>query len=340
MNRSKLTAALLGIAVLPVIAAGGCGSSGSQGQSIIVYAFSALENVLKEEIIPAFEEDWVEKTGQKVQIITSFAGSGTITNQIIFGAPAQVALIATEVDATHIRESRKVTIDSRGFGNRGSFAYSVAGILTREGNPKGLHSFEDLTKPGINVVYPDPTTSGGAQWGILAVYGSALKTTQHVAGIQDPARAREILKGVSLNAGSLPESARRALTQFGLGYGDALITYENEALLDISRGRTYELIVPESTILIEPKVLIIDANVREGENEVVTAFVEFLWSKTAQEAFAGNNFRVLDEAIMDGYSDRYIEVARPFTVDYLGGWKSATSVIINGIWRDIQREIR
>ena len=138
MDRSNLRTALLAIAILPVIAAGACRSSDSKTASIVVYGFSALENVLKDEIIPAFEEDWLEKTGQKVQIVTSFAGSGTITNQIIFGAPAQVALVATEVDATNIRETRGDMTSSQDFGNGASFAYSVAGIVTREGNPKGL----------------------------------------------------------------------------------------------------------------------------------------------------------------------------------------------------------
>ena len=295
---------------------------------------------MKGEIIPAFERDWREKTGQKVQIITSFAGSGTITNQIIFGAPAHVAMVATELDALNIKEAGLITSDWRSFKNEGTYAYSVAGIVTRKGNPKQLHSFEDLTKEGVEVVYPDPTTSGGAQWAILALYGSVLRTSEQATGVQDRARARDLLKGVSLNTDSLPESARRALTQFGLGYGDALITYENEALLDISRGKEYELIISQSTILIEPKVLIIDKNVGDAERRVVRAFLDFLWSRKAQEAFANNHFRVMDESIMKIYGDRYRNVKMPFTVEYLGDWEEATSLIIDEVWRDIQREIR
>ena len=141
-------------------------------------------------------------------------------------------------------------------------------------------------------------------------------------------------------AGSLPESARRALTQFSLGYGDALLTYENEALHDIDNGKEYEIIVPHSTIYIQPKVLIVDRNVDEKERDVVRAFVSFLWSAEAQEALARAHFRVSDEAIMELYVDRYKGVDLPFTVDYLGGWEEATSTIIDETWRQVQREIK
>ena len=147
------------------------------------------------------------------------------------------------------------------------------------------------------------------------------------------------MKRVSMNAGSYPESARRALTQFGLGYGDALLTYENEALLDISKGRDYELVVPYSTIYIHPKVLIIDRNIGEGEREVVEEFVNFLWTEEAQEALASNNFRVSNAEIMEEYAYRYGPVQRPFTVGDLGGWERAMTEIIDRVWRRVQREI-
>ena len=317
----------------------GCGAGDGQKSTIVLYGFSALENVMKDEIIPAFQRDWKVKTGQQVQVVTSFAGSGTITNQIVFGAPAQVAMVSTEMDALHIKDAGLVSTDWRDFRNEGSFAYSIACIVTRKGNPKAIYSFEDTGREGIDVVYPDPTTSGGAQWAILALYGSALKAAEITAEADSQERARELLKRVSLNAGSLPESARRALTQFGLGYGDALLTYENEALSDIHGGKEYEVVVPESTIYVEPKVMIVDKNVREGQRELVMAFVEYLWTKGAQAVLAENHFRVWDEELMARYPDRYVGVEFPFTVDYLGGWEEATSKVIDSTWRQVQREI-
>ena len=297
-----------------------------------------MENVMKEAIIPAFQQAWRGEKGQEVQVVTSFAGSGTITNQIIFGAPAQVAIVSTEMDVLTMERKGMVTSDWRGFKHRGSFAYSIICLVTRQGNPKGLHSFEDAGKDGLNVVYPDPTTSGGAQWAILALYGSALKESEAATGSADEARATDLLKRVTRNAGSLPESARRALTQFGLGYGDALLTYENEALFDIAKGKPYEVSVPRSTIAIEPKVVMVDRNIEEADKELMQAFVDFLWSREAQEALVENHFRVWDEALMDRYADRYQVVELPFTVDYLGGWQQASG-IIDETWRAVQREV-
>ena len=191
----------------------------------------------------------------------------------------------------------------------------------------------------MEVVYPDPTTSGGAQWAILALYGSALKAGEAATGVADPSLARELLKHVSQNAGSLPESARRALTQFALGYGDALLTYENEALLDIAKGKAYEIIIPDSTIYIEPKVVVIDKNVDEVEQDMVRGFVDFLWSKEAQESFGRNHFQVSDEGIMARYAERYKTIKLPFTVEDIGGWEEATSTIIDQTWKQVQREL-
>ena len=182
MGGLLLKATLIGITIALGVAASGCGSRSDRTTTIVLYGFSAMENVMKEEILPAFERDWQERTGQDVQVVTSFAGSGTITNQIVFGAPAQVAMLATEMDAMSIADAGFVTTDWRRFRNQGTFAYSIACVVTREGNPKGIYSFEDATQKGVEVVYPDPTTSGGAQWAILALYGSALKASKSATG--------------------------------------------------------------------------------------------------------------------------------------------------------------
>ena len=327
---------ILAVVALIVLASTSCGSSEDQSQTIVLYGFSILENVMRDEVIPAFQEYWRREEGQAVQVITSFAGSGTVTNQIILGAPAQVAMVATELDALNIKKAGLVSTDWTEFENRGTFAHSVAVILTRGGNPKGLYSFEDLTSEGVKVVLPDPTTSGGAQWAVLALYGSALNIGDAAAGGDAHTSAKELLKGVRSNAGSLPESARRALTQFSLGYGDALLTYENEALLDISKGSDYEIVIPKSTIYIQPKVLIIDSNVDESDRAVVEAFVQFLWSEKAQKALVRNNFRVPNEKLMGEHPQRYGRVELPFTVDQLGGWEEATFKIIDQVWAQVR----
>jgi len=265
------TPILIAVALFAV-ALTGCRSGESESKTIVLYGSSIPDNVTKEEIIPAFQERWRTKTGQNVQVVTSFVGSGTITNQIILGAPVQVAI-------------------------------------------------------------------GGAQWAVLALYGSALMTSEVASGAPDNAAARELLKRVSLNAGSLPESARKELTQLGLGYGDALLTYETEALVDISKGKAYEIVVPRSTIYIEPKVLTIDGNIDKGNREVTNAFVEFLWSKEVQRGLARHNFRVPDQQVINEFAHSFQEVELPFTVDYPRGWEGATSMDIDRTWRQVQREI-
>ena len=323
-----------------IASAAACRSGGGEDRTLVLYGFSIMEDVMKKDVIPAFQAHWKQKTGEDVRVITSFAGSGSITNLIALGAPAQVAMVATELDALHLREAGMVSFDWRELRDHGTFAHSVVCIVTRKHNPRAILSFDDLARPGVDVMYPDPTTSGGAQWSILALYGSAVKAEEAAAGSMDPTRPRKLLKRVTLNAGSMPESARRALTQFGLGYGDALLTYENEALVDIANGREYEVIVPASTILIEPKVLVVDRNVDEADMELVRDFVDFLWSEEAQESFVRSNFRVSDERIMDRYLGRYQEVELPFTVAFLGGWEAATAEIIEGTWKEVQREIQ
>ena len=326
--------------IIPIILSGACKPGGGPSNTVILFAFSGMENVMMKEIIPSFEREWERKTGQRVQVITAFAGSGTITNQIIFGAPAQVAVVATEMDALNMRKKGLVTTDWRTFKHQGTFAYTTTALVTRKGEFPGISSFEDATKPGVDVVYPDPTTSGGAQWAILALYGSGLKTSEAASGKPDRTRAAELLKAVSINAGSLPESARRALTQFGLGYGDMLLTYENEALLDIASGKEYEIVVPVSTIYIEPKVVLIDRNVSKEEQKLVRGFVDFLWTDQSQQSFAKHHLRVWDPQIMQAYTDKFQEVQLPFTVEYLAGWEVATKKVIDQTWRQIHREIR
>ncbi len=332
----KLGIRLLLTAAVLALLSSSCRSAESQ-QTLVLFGFSAMEDVMKESIIPAFRAEMKEATGRDVHVVTSFAGSGTITNQILFGAPAQIVMLATESDASLLRAAGLVTTDWSSLPQAGTYAYSVVIILTRDGNPLGLQSFDDLAADGIDVVYPDPTTSGGAQWAILALYGSAFRATEVAAGGTDPDAAARLLAAVSSNTTSLPESARRALTQFKLGFGDALLTYENEALLDIRKGEPYEIVVPVSTIRIEPKVVIVDRNVDAGQAALVTAFVDFLWSPMAQAAFADGNFRVADAELMRRHAGIFTSVERSFTVEDLGGWSEAVPHIIEGVWRTAMR---
>jgi sulfate transport system substrate-binding protein len=184
-----------------------------------------------------------------------------------------------------------------------------------------------LASPGIGVVHPDPLTSGGAQWAILAEYGSALRT----AGNED--LAFEQLLGIWRNVVAQAASARAARTQFESGFGDALITYEQEVLTDIASGRLEaEIVYPRSTVLSEHTLVVLERNVTADEEDLVDAFVGFLWTETAQRIFVEYGFRsVLPQ--LDEANPSLASIDDPFTVADLGGWQVAKQQIIDDIWR-------
>lgn len=315
--------ALTGLGCLQSIGAGA-----DQGPTIIVYGYSALEQPFVNAVIPAFRRHYRQLTGQQVNVITSFAGSGTIFNQIRFGAPAQVAIFATEVEAQRLAQEGFIRTNWRTFPQGGTPAYTSAVLVARRGNPMAISAFQDLARPGLKVLLPDPVTSGGAQWGLLALFGSLSLHTE----LAD-SEILAIVKQVRDNAVSLADSARQAQMQFALGYGDVLLSYENDALTDIARGHDYTLIVPPSTILIEPKAVIIDANVSKRERQVVEAFLQFLWSREAQASLASYHFRVTDDQIAQQYGTKFAPIDRPFTIQDLGGWEWATENVIKGAWQ-------
>ena len=298
-------------------------------QTIVVYGFSILGEVMNNEILPAFQAEWEQQTGERIEFITSFAGSGTITNQLILGVPADIAILSTELDAFRLVENGVLPKDSwRQLPNQGILNRSPFIILVRQGNPKDIHDFSDLARPGIGIVHPDPLTSGGAQWAILAEYGSALLTSH------DEAQAYDQLLGIWKNVIAQAASARSARTQFNNGFGDALITYEQEALRDKSHGTlNAEIVYPESTILSEHTVVVLDKNINAGERDVIDALIKFLWSDKAQQIFVENGYRSVNENLNNTNPD-FGSIANPFLVGDLGGWMQAKQQIVNSIWKD------
>ncbi len=298
------------------------------------------EEVMRQAIIPGFEAYWKVKTGQDVRITATFAGSGTLKNQILGGAPSQVAVLSSELYADQLKEKGFVSTDWRKSPNKGTVVQSTIILLTRPGNPKGIRSFADLTKPGTSVIHSSPATSGGAQWSILAVYGSALKDSERKTGSRDRDAARKLLLGVGKNVIATPESAAQTMAQFNAGFGDALITYENEALYELKKGLKYTIVVPESTIETEWKAIRIDKNIKPEQAEVVDAFLEYLRSEEAQKQFARYGFRSIYPRINEANQAQYAKIEVPFNIDYLGGWKEARKAIIDGVWKEVQEAVK
>src|SRR5687767_6639686 len=252
-------------------------NAGSSGQTITVYGFSIMKEALEKDIYPAFAAKWKREHGVDVNFVSSFAGSETVTNQILQGAPADVAILSIERDADRLLEGKATTTDWHTSPNRGIVNKTPFIILVRKGNPKQIADFPDLGKPGVQVIHPDPVSSGGAQWSILSIYGSELKKSEAETGEQDKTRALHTLQAIWKNVGSTPGSAREARTTFELGYADALITYELEGLLMKEANANIDVVVPKATIFSEHPAVIIDRNVTDAERPVVQAFLNFLW---------------------------------------------------------------
>lgn len=313
-------------------------SSTSARRTITVYGFSVEEEVLTKEIFPAFERYWHQQFGEEVVFKSVFTGSEEVASAIINGAPADVAILSNEQHAVWLHINDLVRTDWHSFPDQGFIGQSPLAIVVRPGNPLGIKAWDDLARPGVRLVHASPRTSGGAQWALLAEYGSAFLATD------DREAAVDQLHNIWHNVIASPPSSREALRQFLFGVGNALVTYEQDALLAKSRGASIEVITPDRTIISEHVAVIVDRNVDSWERAVVDAFVSFLWSEAAQDAFALYYFRPVTSRALASFdvtrsthgpgAPDFAEIREPFTVQDLGGWGQAYSDIIRGIWEE------
>lgn len=293
-----------------------------------------MKEVLEKSIYPGFSAKWKSEHGQDVRFTSSFAGSETVTNQILQGVRAEIAILSIERDAERLKQAGFVTSDWSLLPHEGIINKTPFVILVRQGNPKGIHDFPDLAKPGIRLIHPDPISSGGAQWSILAIYGSELIKSQKQTGEPDTARALQTLRAIWHNVISTPGSAREARTQFETGFGDALITYELEGLLMKEAGAAVEIVIPKATIFSEHPAVVVDRNVAQVNRPVIDAFMQYLWSEEAQVAFVKYHFRSVTNESLNAEQKQFGSIEEPFGVDYFGGWSKAYPVVIEQVFRD------
>ncbi len=305
----------------------------SGGINITLYGFSIMKESLEKSIYPGFVAKWKQEHGQDVRFTSSFAGSETVTNQIIQGVPADIAILSIDRDAQHLKEKGFVTSDWHALPYKGIINKTPFVILVKGGNPKGIHDFPDLAKPGVKLIHPDPVSSGGAQWSILAIYGSELVKSEKQSGEPDQARALHMLQSIWKNVFVTPASAREARTTFELGNGDALVTYELEGLLMKESGKPVEIIMPQATIFSEHPVVAIDRNVSAEKRAVVDAFIQYLWSEEAQKAFVKYHFYAVTNNAFNEANKEFGHIEMPFTIDYFGGWEKAYPEVIEQIFK-------
>ena len=273
------------------------------------------------EIIPLFQEYWLEETGQKVTFEESYLGSGAQSRAIVEGFEADVVALSLEADVIRIQEAGLITHDWKDGEHQGIITTSIVSFAVREGNPKDVHDWDDLIQDGLEILTPNPNTSGGAMWNILALYGAALRGQIEEVPADNPNAAFEFLCQMLSNVSVMDKAARDSVLNFEMGIGDLAITYENEVLVGRQSGNTYELVIPTSTILIQNPIAVVDASVdKHGTREVAEAFIAFLYSTQAQEIYAEYGLRVVNAEVAAAHTDIYPEVTDLFTVEYFGGW--------------------
>lgn len=323
----------------------GCGSpSGRSGNKVTLTlgGYTTPREAYSKAVIPAFQKYWKEKTGQDVEFQESYQGSGAQSRAIIGGFEADIAALSLEGDIDKIAEAGLITHDWKATANHGMISTSIVVIAVRQGNPKGIRDWQDLAQSGLNVLTPDPKTSGGAQWNINAIYGAALRG---FAGVprDDRAAASEFLKSILRNVSIMDKGARESIINFEKGVGDVAITYENEVLVGRQAGQTYDYVVPHSTILIENPVALVDKYVdKHGARVVAEGFVNFLWTQEAQRAFAKFGLRPVDQTVAQEVSGQIPAVQDLWKVDYLGGWTRVTDEIYGqqGVYSQVSEELQ
>ncbi|MEX2143254.1 MAG: sulfate ABC transporter substrate-binding protein [Anaerolineales bacterium] len=323
---SKRFSVYLGFAALSLVLAA-CGASqplatGPAGNQVtlVLAAYTTPREALG-EIIQLFKAHWLAETGQTVVFEESYQGSGAQSRAVVEGFEADIVALSLEADVIRIEEAGLITHDWKTVGAGGMMSDSIVAFAVRAGNPLSIDDWDDLADDGIEVLTPNPATSGGAMWNVLGLYGAALRG--HVEGVpgDDPHAAFEFLKAVLGNVLVLDDSARDSITNYEQGIGHVAITYENEVLVGQQAGADYDLVIPSSTILIQNPVAVVDAYVdKHGSRLVAEAFVEFLFSPEAQEVFAQHGLRSVDPDVAANTADLYPPVPDLFTIDFFGGW--------------------
>ena len=314
----------------------------SADRELMLAIYSVPKEAYEQKLIPAFKQLWKQRTGQDIRVRTSYGASGAQARAIIGGFEADIAALSVEGDVDQVAKAGLISHDWRKGADRGNVSASVVALGVRKGNPKAIRTWEDLAKPGIDVLYPNPKTSGGAMWDIIAIYGAGLKLADPKQGPAEP-QAAALLKRIQKNVKVMDKSGRESVTTFERGVGDVIVTYENELLPRIKSGRPMDLVIPAETVLIENPAAIVDRNVdKHHVRDIAEAFLAFLHSEDAQRAFAEYDFRTVTPVTAGSQPAKtFPQPAHLFTIAELGGWEKVASLLFSpqGLWTRAVEEL-
>jgi sulfate/thiosulfate-binding protein len=311
------------LALAVVLSSGFSGSTHAADVTLLNVSYDPTRE-LYQEVNAAFSKSWKAASGDTVTIKQSHGGSGKQARSVIDGLDADVVTLALayDVDALH-QNGQLIPADwQKRLPNNASPYTSTIVFLVRKGNPKGIKDWNDIVKPGIEVVTPNPKTSGGARWNYLAAWAYALKQP---GGTE--ATAKDFVGKLIKNVKVLDSGARGALTTFTeRGIGDVFLSWENEAFLAVKElgPEKFEIVTPSLSILAEPPISVVDKVVdRRGTRKVAEAYLNFLYTKEGQELAAKHYYRPRDKDVAAKYTGTFKQVSLITIDEVFGGWEKA-----------------
>jgi sulfate/thiosulfate-binding protein len=293
--------------VLALAAAGCGGSSGAGGKKISLVGYSTPKEAYA-KLTEAFKKT---PDGSGVSFQQSFGASGDQSRAVAAGLPADIVALSLQPDVDKLVDAKKVAAGWNQDRYKGFVTNSVVVLAVRKGNPKGIKGWADLTKPGVDIIEPNPFTSGGARWNVMAAYGS------QIAQGRTDAQAQQFLKDLFDNVSVQDKSARDSLQTFGSGKGDVLLAYENEAIAAKKKGIDLDYVIPDQTILIQNPIAVTEQG---KSNAKASRFVDFLRSPAGQGIFADEGYRPVLASAAD--PRRFPTPKQLFEITKFGGWSA------------------
>jgi sulfate/thiosulfate transport system substrate-binding protein len=299
----RAVAGALGLVVALVLGVAACGGSDSGAGKLSLVAYSTPQEAY-EQIIPAFQKT---AEGKGVGFKQSYGASGDQERAVEAGLKADVVALSLAPDVDKLVKAKRVAADWNKTDYDGFVTNSVVALAVRKGNPKNIHTWDDLVEDGVEVITPNPFTSGGARWNVMAAYGAQLEQGK------SEQEANDYLSKLFHNVPVQDKSAREALQTFVGGKGDVLLAYENEAITAQQKGEDVDYVIPDQTILIQNPIAVV-----EGASDKAQAFVDFARSEEAQKVFAEKGYRSVIKSLVD--KSKYPTPNNLFEITRFGGW--------------------